>query len=101
MSDLGIATLTYSPAPDADGNVATSTDLQHLVEVAAALTHLSSDGPMFETVQLENGMVIFEVALEPWPTYGALNLARGLVQRAASEAKTPGELVEILATQVK
>lgn len=87
--------LTYSPAPGADDAVAGQDDLARLVDVAAGIRTMAGDRPLYADVRLVDGMVRFVVELDPFPDYGAAHVARGLVTRAASEAGTPGQLVEI------
>lgn len=98
MSAAGVATLTYSPDPD-KSVVAAPEDLERLVQTARGLHQLAGDRPLYESATVDSGSVVFTVRLDPWPTIGALNLARGLVNRAMSEACTPGELVEKSATR--
>lgn len=90
-----VITLTYAPAPGTDGDVAGPEDLEKLVTVATELQQMDGVSPLYDAVTVRDGQIVFAVRFDPAPTIGAYNVARGLVSRAASEAATPGELVEV------
>lgn len=88
--------LTYRSHTDCTGTpVIRPDDLAHLVEVASTLRTMTGDRALYADVRMVDDRVRFVVELDPLPTYGASNVARGLVTRAVSEAGTPAQLEEI------
>lgn len=69
-------TLTYAPDADVERS-----ELDHLVQLARGL-HRFDGAPLYDSVELAASMVVFRIALDPQPIYGAGSVATGLAGRA-------------------